>query len=148
MTGIKLFLVRLLIPALLLSVFSACGKAGPPRPRQTSRSFAWQKVSAMPVAGCLDIHGVMSGVYSNLDQVILEFSENGDGQDCSGCPFLPGEKIVVPDLGKVFDSDRGELRFYHCPPLPASAYRFRLVGVNIFDSSSQAVSPEIFVSMP
>lgn len=129
-------------------LLSACGKTGNPRPREISRSFVWQSVEAAPAGGCLDIYGVMSGVYGNLDEVVLELAEVINGQDCPGCPFIPKEQIRVRNLGETFNSTTGELRFSYCPTLPADAYRLRLVGINVFDTSRHAVSKEIFVTMP
>lgn len=138
-----------LLSGLLLA---ACGKSGEPRPRQTSRSFVWQEISAAPFAGCLEIRGVMSGVYANLDSVILELAGldglDGQGGSCASCPFTAEESVTVRDLRKVFDAARGEVHISHCPALPSSAYRLRLVGINVFDAARHAVSPEVVVHVP
>lgn len=129
-------------------VFSAgCGKTGEPSPRQATRSFAWQELNAVPAGACLDISAVMSGVYSNLDSVLLEFADVSDG-DCPGCPFIVKEQVELKDLAKAFNQSKGELRFSHCPRVKAPAYRLRLVGINIYDSSRHAVSPVKYVEMP
>jgi hypothetical protein len=116
-------------------------------PRQITRSFAWQEVTVTPAGPCLDINALMSGVYSNLDSVLLEFADVSDG-DCPGCPFIVKEQIEVRDLGESFNQERGELRFSHCPRVAAPAYRLRLVGVNIFDTSRHAVSSVKYVEIP
>lgn len=126
---------------------AACGKTGNPKPRQTTRSFAWQEVEASPAGACLELRAVMSGVYSNLDAVLLEFADVADG-DCPGCPFVVKEQIKVPDLNKAFNQNTGELRFSHCPRVKAKAYRLRLVGINIYDTSRHAVSPVKYLEMP
>ena len=132
---------------LLVFVLSGCGKTGDPRPRLATRSFAWQEVEALSAGPCLDITAVISGVYSNLDSVLLEFADVSDG-DCPGCPFIVKEQIELRDLNKLFDQAKGELRFSHCPRVKAPAYRLRLVGVNIYDTSRHAVSPVKYVEMP
>ncbi|MDL2285608.1 hypothetical protein LJB93_02555 [Desulfovibrio sp. OttesenSCG-928-F07] len=71
-----------------------------------------------------------------------------DGQDCPTCPFIPQSQIRVRSLGESFDSNKGELKFNYCPQVPAPAFRLRLVGVNVFDTSRHAVSQEMFVQMP
>lgn len=142
----KYILALALVASLLL--VSACGKTGAPRPREASRSFVWQSVEAAPAGGCLDIYGTMSGVYGNLDEVVLELAEVINEQDCPGCPFIPKENIQIRNLGETFNSTTGELRFSYCPTIPAEAYRLRLVGINIFDTSRHAVSKEVFVTMP
>lgn len=128
-------------------VLSGCGKTGDPRPRQATRSFAWQEVNVVPAGDCLDIRAFMSGVYSNLESIQLEFADVSEG-DCPGCPFLVKDRSEVPDLNKVFNPATGELRFSYCPRVPAPAYRLRLVGINIYDTSRHAVSPVKYVEMP
>lgn len=130
----------------LLLLPAGCGKTGDPKPRQATRSFVWQEVEVAQAGECLDIHAVMSGVYSNLEDVFLEFSGVDEG-DCPGCPFLVQEQIRVERLNKVFDQNRGELRFSHCPRQKAPAYRLRLVGINIYDTSRHAVSPVKYIEM-
>lgn len=138
-------LVAVLLCFALLA--SGCGKTGDPRPRQATRSFAWQEVSATAAGECLDISALMSGVYSNLDAVVLEFADVSEGE-CPGCPFLVKEQIPVQNLAKLFDQSKGELRFSHCPRQKAPAYRLRLVGLNMFDTARHAVSPVKYVEMP
>lgn len=133
--------------ALLLVSPAGCGKTGDPSPRRATRSFVWQEVNVNPAGACLDIQAVMSGVYSNLESVQLEFADVADG-DCPGCPFTAKEQVQVPDLNKSFNSTTGELRFSYCPRVQAPAYRLRLVGVNIYDTSRHAVSPVKYVEMP
>lgn len=136
-----------IIATVLILTIAGCGKTGSPNPRQATRSFAWQEVNVTPAGACLDIQAIMSGVYSNLDSVLLEFSGVSDG-DCPGCPFVVEEQVRVPELNKAFNPATGELRFSYCPRAQAPAYRLRLVGVNIYDTSRHAVSPVKYVEMP
>jgi hypothetical protein len=127
---------------------AACGRTGDPKPRETSRSFAWEELAAGPLSGCLDLRGRLSGAYKNLDALLLEFSDTTAGLDCPACPFLTADQVAVRNLPEVVDA-RGELRLTYCPALPAPAYRLRLVGLNVFDPAARhAVSEEIFVLMP
>lgn len=131
----------------LCSGLAGCGKTGTPKPRQATRSFVWQEVNVTPAGDCLDIQAIMSGVYSNLESVLLEFSDVSDG-DCPGCPFVVKEQIQVDDLNKAFNAATGELRLSHCPRVRAPAYRLRLVGINIYDTSRHAISPVYYIEMP
>lgn len=140
------FLLFIFLAALACGL-SACGRTGDPKPRHATRSFVWQEVEVSPAGTCLEVRAVMSGVYSNLDAVLLEFADVGDG-DCPGCPFVVKEQIRVPELAKAFNQSTGELKFSHCPRVKAKAYRLRLVGINIYDTSRHAVSPVKFIEMP
>lgn len=143
---IKFFTVSVALLSLCL-VMAGCGRTGDPRPRQATRSFAWQEINVTPSGDCLDINALMSGVYSNLEAVMLEFADVSD-EDCPGCPFMVKEQIPVRDLNQVFDAAKGELRFSHCPRIKAPAYRLRLVGINVYDASRHAVSPVKYIEMP
>lgn len=138
------FMLALILLSVLLG---ACGKTGDPVPRMATRSFVWQEVEVEPAGECLDVQAVMSGVYSNIDSVLLEFA-NVENGDCPGCPFVAKEQIQVPDLSNAFDQNSGELRFSHCPRDKAPAYRLRLVGTNIYDNTRHAVSPVKYIEMP
>lgn len=131
----------------LLLICAACGKVGDPQPRQNSRSFVWQEVRVTPVNNCLDIRAAMSGVYGNLHSVRLELDGVSGPDDCPACPFHPSETYVLEDLKQSFNSSTGELHFSYCPRETAPLYRYRLIGINIFDTSQHAISPEGFVSM-
>ena len=145
---ILLRLTALLLPVFLVLALPACGKKGNPVPRQASRSFVWQDVQIMPLNRCLAVEAVMSGVYTNLDSVILELSAVNSEEDCPGCPFITTETYITENLPKKFDSTNGVVTFSYCPDKPvAKAYRARLIGTSIFDTSRHAVSPELFVIM-
>jgi hypothetical protein len=143
---------RILVLGLLIclcpAALSACGKDGDPKPRQSTRSFVWQEVNITPIANCLEVRAVMSGVYNNLESVILEMDAVNGPEDCPGCPFSPGETYTQEKNSKVFDPNRGALHFTYCPRQKGAAYRARIVGVNVFDTSRHAVSAEHMVIMP
>jgi hypothetical protein len=130
--------LALVIPGLL----TGCGKYGNPVPRQSTRSFAWEQVDISLETGCLKIDALLSGVYTNLDTVILELSAGGGPEDCSTCPFRPTESHTLDDLNQIFDRQSGKLQFFHCPSTQSGAYRARIIGTNIYDTASPAASPE------
>ncbi|MDL2313491.1 hypothetical protein LJC36_00750 [Desulfovibrio sp. OttesenSCG-928-C14] len=143
----RLICILALALALCAPLLAGCGKKGPPKPRVTARSYVWQHVEAAPVAGCLDVQAVMSGVYTSLNSVILELDPMRGPDDCPGCPFQVRESYVVTNLAQNFDAENGYLRFSYCPLEPSPAYRLRLVGANASDGARNAVSAETLVLM-
>ena len=140
-------LTRLFILCLLLTFICACGKKSNPKPRETSRSFIWERVDILPVSGCLQVEASLSGIYTHLKTVVLELSGVNRIEDCSGCPFLASESFTVENLTEVFNPATGELRFSHCPKKPAMSYRYRLIGKNAQGASRHVLSTEGFVLM-
>lgn len=141
-----LFLLAALL-CMSMVLIAGCGKVGDPKPRQSSRSFVWQQVEIVPLANCLEVRAVMSGVYTNLDRVILELS-GGAPEDCPGCPFQANEFYSADNLSDIFNPQNGTLRFTYCPLERSTIYRARLIGTNIYDTSRHAVSKELMVVMP
>ena len=144
-TNILIFAALALCLALPLH---GCGKTGDPKPRKSSRSFVWQQVDITPAGRCLEVNAVMSGVYTNLSSVILELDGVSGPEDCPGCPFLPSENYTSDKLSDIFNPNTGTLKFSYCPRQEADAYRARLVGTNIYDTTRHAVSMERMVVMP
>lgn len=142
--------VRILLLGMMLCLplLAGCGKYGDPQPRQASRSFVWQEVNITPIANCLEVQAVMSGVYNNLESVLLEIDPVNGPEDCPGCPFEPSESYTQEKNSKVFNPNRGTLHFTYCPRQKGAAYRARIVGINVFDTSRHAVSGEHMVIMP
>ena len=137
----------ILLVCFCLAALASCGKKGDPKPRQASRSFVWQEVSITPASGCLDVMATMSGVYTNLDSIILELAPVKGAEDCPGCPFQPTEHYKQDNLSKAFNPQSGVLHLTYCPRVKAPAYRARIVGTNVFDTSRHAVSAESLVIM-
>ncbi|MDR1242095.1 MAG: hypothetical protein LBM00_04830 [Deltaproteobacteria bacterium] len=128
----------LIMPGLL----TGCGRYGDPKPRQSNRSFAWEQVDITFDADCLKIDALLSGVYTNLDTVVLELSAGDSPENCSTCPFRPTESHILDDLNQIFDRQSGKLQFFHCPYAQSNAYRARIIGTNIYDTARPVASPE------
>jgi hypothetical protein len=131
-TILSLLFCLLLIPA--------CGKKGPPEPRDSSKTFHWAEVNAGMAGPCLDFSGSLEGAYGNLDSVRLELSPVNGPEDCPGCPFVPREVALFSRSDAGFDPDSGKISFAYCPS-PALAYRWRISGISIYTSLPHAVSP-------
>ena len=140
-------LVRLTLPffmpLLLIGTLCACGKEGPPVPRDQRNMFVWGEVSADFSGDCLIFAGQLDGAYENADIFALELEMVTDGI-CLDCPFRPGEFLEL----KPSRAEDGLFIFQHCPATMADVYRWRLIARNIFSSLPHAVSPIMIVRRP
>jgi hypothetical protein len=149
-------LLMLSLSLITFSLLTACGKYGDPQPEKSMRSFDWEKVNitpayvnlSAPVNDCLDVTALMTGVYTNLDSVILELANIDKPEDCSDCPFRPTESYILDNLSQAFNRQSGTLNFSYCPGKQSKAYRARIIGTNIYNTARHAVSPEQMVVMP
>jgi hypothetical protein len=124
---------------LCLPALTACGKKGPPEPRDSSKTFRWAEVNADMNGPCLGFSGSLEGAYGNLDSVRMELAPVNGPEDCPGCPFVPRETALFSPSEADFNPGTGELAFAYCPA-PAMAYRWRLIGISIYTSLPHAVS--------
>ncbi|MDR2076957.1 MAG: hypothetical protein LBP61_08535 [Desulfovibrio sp.] len=122
-----------------LLILPACGKKGPPEPRDSSRTFRWAEVQAEMTGPCLGFSGSLEGAYGNLDGIRIELSPVNGPDDCPGCPFVPREIALFSPSDAGFDPRSGEIAFAYCP-VPAMAYRWRLIGISVYTSLPHAVS--------
>jgi hypothetical protein len=127
---------------------TACGKKDPPEPRDSSKTFRWTAVNAEITGPCLGFSGALEGAHGNLNSVRLELAAVNGPEDCPGCPFVPREITQFSPSEAGFDPAGGEVAFAYCPA-PAMAYRWRLIGINIYTSLPHAVSPvKMTANMP
>ena len=134
----------LLFPALfLLGTLCACGKEGPPVPRDQHNTFAWEETAAEFSRNCLTFSGQLKGAYENAHIFVLEL-EAASSDICLACPFKPDELLeLTPSSAK-----NGLFTFQHCPEAQADAYRWRLIAQNVFQPLPHAVSPIKIVRRP
>jgi hypothetical protein len=123
-----------------LLALPSCGKKGPPEPRDSSRTFHWAELTADMTGPCLTFSGALEGAHGNLDSIRMELSPVNGPEDCPGCPFVPRETALFSRADAGFDPQTGDISFAYCP-VPAMAYRWRLIGVNMYSSLPHAVSP-------
>ncbi|MDR2727263.1 MAG: hypothetical protein LBC10_04640 [Deltaproteobacteria bacterium] len=136
-------LVRLTLPLLLIGVLCACGKEGPPVPRDQHNMFAWGEATADFAGYCLVFAGQLNGAYENANIFALEL-EAGTDDICLNCPFRPDEFLeLTPD-----SAEEGLFIFQYCPTTMADTYRWRLIAQNALQSLPHAVSPVKIVRRP
>ena len=117
---------------LCLFLLASCGKKGFPQPHDTSKNFQWKETEAKVVGNCLAFTGSFEGEYQNFDGIRLEIARLSGPDDCPGCPFVSQEIMDLSPKDAGFDSNAGTIAFSYCPQ-KAAAYRWRLVGINIFN---------------
>lgn len=130
----------------LVVLCAACGKAGLPDPGDPSKNFSWKTYTAKNIGNCLAFSGQIDGAHRNVDSVRLELSPVNGPEDCPGCPFVAGETITFTPKEAGMDKTSGTFSFSYCPT-PAAAFRWRLVGVNVYSSLPYVVTPAQFTSM-
>ncbi len=130
----------LLLAALALSLLAGCGKRGWPQPKNKDGAFKWQRAMAQPEGGCLRIDAALEGNLRNVDYIALELQTAGDADDCPTCPFAPNERAEFAPEQLGISATNGAFRLLHCPARPSSAYRWRLIGVNVRTGLEHAVS--------
>jgi hypothetical protein len=146
----RMHVALLLMGLSLLSLVAAtgCGKKGFPQAQDSSKNFSWKEVDAKTAGNCLAFTGSFAGEYRNFDGIRLEIARLNGPEDCPGCPFVPHEvtELSVNEAG--FDSADGSFAFSYCPQA-ASAYRWRLAAISIFNRLPHAVmSDRLLVVKP
>ena len=133
------------IPAILILALCllapGCGKKGWPTSRAQKEGFSFANTVGTMQNGCLVINSDLKGKYANLDNLTLELAETSDTSECRGCPFHPTKRAEYPLDAKNLARDDNHITLTHCDLEPGVAYRWRLVGRNIFTDLGSALSP-------
>ena len=130
----------------MFAALAACGKAGLPDPGDPSKNFSWKTSTAKSIGACLAFSGTLEGAYVNVDAVRLELSPVNGPEDCPGCPFVAKETISFSPKEAGLQKNSGNFSFSYCPP-KAKAFRWRLIGINMYTSLPYAVTPVQFTPM-
>lgn len=128
-------------------LLNGCGKRGWPQPANTNDSFQWLRASAKPENGCMRIDAELSGNLRNVDYITLELQTAGTAEDCPTCPFNPNERTEFTPEQLGMTSQIGAMSTSYCPKRQSSAYRWRLIGVNIHSSLENVISSVHSVEM-
>ncbi len=125
----------------LIAAITGCGRKGAPVPDYSLDAFSFASLSAEASAdGSIDFYAKLSGAVQNMEYFVLEM-QPVDGELCAGCPFLAQEQYRSDARDAWDGSDSSALRFHYRPLFPGSAYRWRLIGYNIYSGISAVVSP-------
>ena len=146
----KLVSMGLLVGLLALA---GCGRKGDPVPDYSRDAFSFTDLAAEAAAdGVITFSGNVSGAAQNMEYMVLEM-QAVDGELCEGCPFLAQEQQRI-DARDAWESETGSsFSFVHRPVFPGCAWRWRLVGHNLYSGLADVTSPmqTVFmdsVSMP
>lgn len=129
-----------LVLLVLIFAVAGCGKKSLPVPDYSRQLFSWRNVFAtLSEDGCLSVSGSVGGETQNLAFMVLELEPLNTA--CVGCPFVPQE-IYRIDSTDAWESPDGQtFRFAYCPASHDGAYRWRLVGRNVFSGLPPVSTP-------
>ena len=118
-----------------------CGRKGDPVPDFSRDEFSFTSLSAEAAAdGSVRFQGSVAGASQNLEYMVLEM-QAVDGELCEGCPFLAQDQYRV-DSRDAWESENGSsFSFVYRPVFPGGAYRWRLIGHNLYSGLPDVVSP-------
>lgn len=136
-------LLLLLVFALFCTAVLGCGRKQWPEPKAEGERFSIRDATAELQDGCLTVRGRLSGAHGNLDRMVLELAETGEGASCPTCPFHAETRVqstvdeTAPDAN--FRREGRRFIFRHCGLTPGVIHRWRLVGYN----SYPGIAPEV-----
>lgn len=136
----------LLLP--LVATGAGCGKMGPPRPKDSTVTFAFSGTRASAAGSCIAMQGQITGATRNVDRIDFELAPVDDSANCPTCPFNAREFGEFSLEAANYDPVSGEFFFSYCPAGEADMYRWRLVGRNIYSGLPYALTTPVILVMP
>lgn len=127
--------------ALAVALVAGCGVKSAPYPDHSRDVFGFSELSAILAAdGAVTVSGSVTGAFQNVEYLVLEM-QPVDDELCAGCPFVPQDQYRI-DGRDAWESENGS-RFsvVYRPIFPASLYRWRIVGHNVYAGINVSVSP-------
>ena len=124
-------IIFLLCPLLLIS----CGKKRWPTANVVKEKFYWDSINSTRQGKCLQIRASVKGNIQNLKKIVLLLQESKN--ICTDCPFQATEIVPVYTAPAKYNAQTS-FRFDYCKLEKKQYYRFRLKGINRFDSVQAA----------
>lgn len=127
--------------ALAAALIAGCGVKGDPQPDHSRDIFGFSGLSAILAAdGAVTVSGDVTGAFQNVEYLVLEM-QPVDDELCAGCPFVPQDQYRI-DARDAWESESGsKFSVVYRPIFPASLYRWRIVGHNVYAGIAASVSP-------
>lgn len=132
---------------ILLASGCALGKKEWPAPQQSEDTFQLQVLAAERTDDCLLLKISVTGAVERLFRVSIEYEAvgGGDGEGCSGCPFVPRAAKHISRNSSEFDLNGHTLTLNLCGLSPQKTYRFRVSGKSELPANP-LVYTEIFIT--
>ncbi len=128
---------------------AGCGKMGDPKPVKSQDTFEFAAFSASGANNCLVLQGAVSGNIANVEAIGLDLAPVTGPEDCPGCPFNPREYAEFSPTDAQLDAQSGRFAFSYCPGgISAPAYRWRLVGKNVYHGLPYVLTNPRMTVMP
>jgi hypothetical protein len=127
----------------LLCAAAACvniGKKEWPKPVKSEDRFSFDRVAAARRAECLTVDLLVGGKFANLASVTVLLQAVGEADGCAACPFVPTRHVPLAPGDPGFERSGPSLRVTVCGLDPAKAYRFTVIGQNVFRALGQVES--------
>lgn len=115
-----------------LAVMSGCalGRKEWPTAQASEDTFTLSLMEGVRQDNCLVLQVAVKGAAQRLwrASVLYEAVGSGEGQGCSGCPFVPREAVHFTRDQKGFGMQGSILKLSICGLEPGTEYRFRVSG--------------------
>lgn len=143
------FLTAALLLLCLALAACALGKKEWPVPQKSEDRFSLKLLNGVREDNCLLLDVAVSGAASRLWRVAIQYEAvgTGEGQGCSGCPFVPREVKEFTRERQEFNLQGSVLKLSLCGLEPGVEYRFRVVGTSELPAMPLE-STDVYESLP
>ena len=127
----------------------ALGKKEWPVAQESEDRFSLKLLDGVRQDNCLLLDVAVSGAVQRLWRVTIQYESvgTGEGQGCSGCPFVPRTVKEFTRENQEFNLQGSILKLNLCGLEPGVEYRFRVVGTSELPSMPLE-STAVYESLP